>query len=110
MFSGHYFRRGTSGNLHKSAISKDGHGSKQHQILLACLRPGVIQSLDAKQAWLVCHAEAFPPHQRLAVCLLEMGPEDKMWPGLLSLSKNTIARYESEGDSHPDMYTNVGHK
>lgn len=29
-------------NLHKSAISRDRHGSRRHQILLACLRPGTI--------------------------------------------------------------------
>lgn len=48
--SGHWFRGGLDGykwipcgNLHKSAVSKDGHGSMWHQILLAYLRPGIIK-------------------------------------------------------------------
>lgn len=59
MFTGLLFRRGMDGNkwitcvnLNTSSISKDGHGSKRHQILLAYLRPGVIKSLGTKQAWL----------------------------------------------------------
>lgn len=37
-----------------------------------------------------------------------MGPADIKWPGLLSLSQITIARYGCERGSHSDMYTNVG--
>lgn len=115
MFSGYWFRGGLDGykwipcgNLHKSAVSKDGHGSMWHQILLAYLGPGIIKSLDAKQAWSLCHAETFPARQLLAVCLLKMGPADIRWPGLLPLSRITVARYGCERGSHSDVYTNVG--
>lgn len=114
MLSGHLFGRGmdvytwiTHVNLHKSVITRDRHGSKRHQILLANLRPSIMQSLGTTRAQWRCHAEPFLPHQLLAACLLVIGTEDAMWPGLLSLSKITIARY---GCSPSDVYTDTGHK